>query len=319
MNPSEHLTRNQIAAFSAGSLAANESRSIGGHLIRCVECRGLLPLPDAGKFWTAVMGEEDSQISQVNDESAYSIPPYIRAFGRFFSKPNGLAWSGGALVVILGLALVLLFSASNESSVESEVAKSFEIENPVSTPSHDQAKEPNVVVRDRAKENDHKDHPPDRVSTEQRSPGTRQKQNSKGPSDNRGAAARSVSGGVSSTRGAISKCGTERTFEMKLRYAETDLVLRWQRVPNAAKYHLYVSDDEEILIDEFETENATSYLLKKQLDPKKSYKWKVLITLENGQVIVADSQKFTSEDIRSVQDKVSSKRQRSVTRCSESQ
>lgn len=319
MNASEHLTRNQIAAFNAGSLAERESREIGRHLLGCMDCRGFLPLPNSTKFWTAVVSERDSQKSQVHGELPFSIRSYSNSFVEFFSKPSGLALSSGVLVVILGLALVLLFSASNEPSVESEVAKSFEIENPVSVPSPDQAEGPNVVLPDHADRNNRKDQSPDRVLTGQRLPGPRLKQNSKGSRNNRGATARFVSGRVTPTRGAIPKCGTERTFEMELRYAETDVVLRWQRIPNAAKYHLYVSDDEEILIDEFETENATSYLLKKQLDPKKSYKWKVLITLENGQVIVADSQKFTSEDIRSVQEKVSSKRQRSVTRCSESQ
>lgn len=315
MNPSEHLTRNQIAAFSAGSLAASESRSIGGHLIRCVECRGLLPLPDAGRFWTAVMGEEDSQISQANDESPYSIPPYIRAFGRFFSKPQSLAWGGGALVVILGLALVLLFSASNESSVESEVAKSFEIENPVSIPSHDHAKGPNVVLPDHVDRHNRKDQAPDRVLTGQRLPGPRLKQNSKISSDNRGVTVRQVSGGVSSTRGAISKCGTERTFEMELGYAETDVVLRWQRVPNAAKYHLYVSDDDEILVDEFESERDTSYVLKKPLDPSKTYNWKIVITLESGQTFYADAQKFSGRDVVPSYQKVHKSKARSNTRC----
>jgi len=55
------------------------------------------------------MGEDGSQESQANDESVYSVPPYIRTIGGFFTKPSGLAWSGGALVVTLGLALVLLF------------------------------------------------------------------------------------------------------------------------------------------------------------------------------------------------------------------
>ena len=319
MNASEHVSRNQIAAFNAGSLAESESREVGRHLLGCMDCRGLLPLPDPRKFWTAVVSERDSQKSRVNDASRFSIPPYIRAFVGFFRKPSGLAWSGSVLVVILGLALVLLFSASNEPSVESEVAKSFEIENPISVPSHNQAKGPNVVLPDHADRNNRKDKAPDRVFTGQRLPVPRLKQNSKLSRDNRGVAVRQVSEGVSSTRGAISKCGTEGAFEMELRYAETDVMLRWQHVPNAAKYHLYVSDDEEILIDEFETENATSYVLKKQLDPKKSYKWKVLIALENGQVVVADSQKLTSEDIRSVQKKMSSKRQRSVTRCSGNQ
>lgn len=316
MNPSEHLTRNQIAAFSAGSLAASESRCIGGHLIRCAECRGLLPLPDPRKFWTAVMGEDGSQESQANDESVYSVPPYIRTIGGFFTKPSGLAWSGGALVVTLGLALVLLFSASNGPGVESEVARSFESESPISIPRLDEAKEPNVVLPDQPDGTNREDQPPDRALSGQRSPRRRVKQTSKSSSDNRGAPARLVSDAVSRIRGEISKCGTESTLGMALEYVEPDLVLRWQRVQNAVKYHLYISDDEEILIDEFETENSTSYLLKKHLDPKRSYKWKLIITLENGQVIVADSQKFTSEDIRSIQKRVLGKQQRSVTRCS---
>ncbi|HMS11283.1 MAG TPA: hypothetical protein PKE66_17470, partial [Pyrinomonadaceae bacterium] len=197
MNPSEHLTRNQIAAFSAGTLAASESRIIGGHLIRCVECRGLLTLPDAGRFWTAVMGEDGLQESQANDESVYSVPRYIHAIGGFFTKPSGLAWSGGALVVILGLALVLLFSASNEPDVESEVARSFESESPISLPRHDEAIGLNVVLPDYANGTNREDQPPDRVLSDQRSPRRRVKQTSKSSSDNRGAAARLGSDPVS--------------------------------------------------------------------------------------------------------------------------
>lgn len=319
MNPSEHLTRNQIAAFSAGSLAASESRCIGGHLIRCAECRGLLPLPDPKKFWTAVIGEDGLQESQANDESVYSVPRYIYAIGGFFTKPSGLAWSGGALVVILGLSLALLFSASNEPGAEREVAKAFEAEGPISIPRREQTEESPVVHPNDADGTIRQDHPPSRVSIEPRLPRRRQGQAPKSSNDKRGAAASSKSRDVSLTRGAVSKCGTERTFEMELGYDESHLVLKWRPVPNAAKYHLFVSDDDEILIDEFETESATSYLLKRQLDPKKSYRWKVMITLESGQVIAADSQKFTSEDIRSVQRKRSSRRQRSVTRCSGNQ
>lgn len=318
MNASEHLTRNHIKAYSAGSLAASETRSVGGHLIRCVECRGLLQLPDAEKFWSAVMGDVRSQELQANDKSAESVPTHSPAIGRFFARPSNLAWGGAALVVILGLALVLLFSASNEPGVESEVARSFESESPISLPRHDEAVKLNVVLPDHANGTSRKDQPPSRVSTEPRSPGRRQAEASKSLNDKRGGTA-GAKNRVSPTRGAASKCGTERTFEMELGYDETHLVLKWRPVPNAAKYHLFVSDDEEILIDEFETESATSYLLKQQLDSKKSYKWKVMITLKSGQVIAADSQKFTSEDIRSVQRKRSSRRQRSVTRCSGNQ
>jgi len=315
MNASEHLTKTQISAFSAGSLGASESRSVGGHLIRCVECRGLLPLPDPGKFWAAVMGEDGLQESQASDKSVYSIPPYIHAIGGFFTKPSGLAWSGGALVVILGLALVLLFSASDEPRVESEVAKSFEIETPVSTPSHGQAIEPNLLVRDQTEESDYKDQRPDRALTDQRLPGPRPKQNPKMSRHISESTARPINGNMSSTRGAGSKCGTGRSFEMELGYVETDVVLRWQSVPNAAKYQLYVSDDDEILVDEFESERGTSYVLKKPLDPSKTYKWKIVITLENGQTFYADAQKFSARDAVESYQKVHKSKARSNTRC----
>ncbi|MCZ2391556.1 MAG: hypothetical protein LC113_10820 [Acidobacteria bacterium] len=86
---------------------------------------------------------------------------------------------------------------------------------------------------------------------------------------------------------------------MELGSQKSDLILRWKRVRNAAKYHLYVSDDNEILIDEFETDQDTSYILKKPLDPSKAYKWKIVITLENGEKLYADAQKFTAKDFQS--------------------
>lgn len=315
MNASDHLTRNQVTAYSAGSLAASETRSVGGHLIRCVECRRLLQLPDAEKFWTAVMFDFRSQELQDNDKSVDSVLTHFPSIGRFFTRPSNLASGGAALVVILGLSLALLFSASNEPGAEREVAKAFEAEGPISIPRREQIEESPVVHSNHADGTIPQDQPPSRVSIEPRSPRRRQGPAPKSLNDERLATATAKNRDVSPTRGAVSKCGTERTFEMELGYDETHLVLKWRPVPNAAKYHLFVSDDNEILIDEFETESATSYLLKRQLDPKKSYKWKVMITLESGQVIAADSQKFTSEDIRSVQRKRSSRRERSVTRC----
>lgn len=316
MNPSEHLTDIQIAAFNARTLPDSESREVGRHLIGCVNCRGLLPLPDPNNFWTAVMSEKGSDRSQ-----AFSIDSPFRKLAELFSRPGTLAWSTGTLVVILSMSLLILFTVSKESGVESDVVKSIEIENPVSGPNH-QNDAPEIVLPQHPESDASQSQPSSRISanrklSERSSP--RPKQDQKTDHNRSWAVAPGVNAIISSTRGTMSKCGAERTFEMQLGSEEDNLVLRWKSVPNATKYHVYVSDDDEILIDEFETEKDTSYLLKKQLDPKRSYKWKVIITLENGQVIVADSQKFTSEDIRSVQKRLSNKKQRSVTRCSVNQ
>src|SRR5690606_1941754 len=85
---------------------------------------------------------------------------------------------------------------------------------------------------------------------------------------------RGINRNISPTRGSIPPCAVGRTIEMKLGSQKSDLILRWKRVRNAAKYHLYVSDDNEILVDEFETDRDTSYVLKKPLDASKAYKWR---------------------------------------------
>lgn len=321
MNASEHLTNAQVAAFNTGKVAERESREIGRHLLGCVNCRGLLPMPDPKEFWTAVMSEHDSDQSRLTGRTAFSAQSYFRPFVELFNRPSGLVWSGGALVVILSLTLLILFTVSKESGVERDVARSFEIENPISGPNHNQNEEPRIMLPHHSESDDRPSPPPARISADQKLPewrDPRPKQNSKTVHKNSRAAARGVKANISSTRGAISKCGAERTFEMQLGSDESDLVLKWESVPNTAKYHLYISDDDEILVDEFETERGTSYILKKPLDPNKAYKWKIVITLENGQTLSVDAQKFNAKDFLSVQNGYRRKR-KAATRCSISQ
>ncbi len=97
--------------------------------------------------------------------------------------------------------------------------------------------------------------------------------------------------------------------------SKENFVFKWKKIPKAAKYHLYISDDEEILIDEYETEAETIFVLKKQLDPLKTYKWKIIITLENGQTLPGPSNKFTVKDFQTKQMKPE-KKQNSKIRCS---
>ena len=57
-----------------------------------------------------------------------------------------------------------------------------------------------------------------------------------------------------------------------------EVVLKWKKVDGATGYHVYISDDDEILVDEYETDQ-TSYVFKKPLDPEKNYIWKMVIEL----------------------------------------
>lgn len=80
-------------------------------------------------------------------------------------------------------------------------------------------------------------------------------------------------------------------------------------------FRVYISDDEEILIDEFETEQETSFVLKEKLDPTKTYKWKIIVTLENGQTMVGAAQKFTVKDFQTNKIKPDNKKGADI-RCS---
>jgi hypothetical protein len=216
----------------------------------------------------------------------------------------------------LGLTLLILFAVSRESSVEGDVARSIEIEGPLFGPNH-QNEEPRIVLPHHSESDDGQSQRPARISADGELPGRsnpRPKQTPKtGPNGSK-TVPRGGNTNISSTRGATSKCGAQRKFEMQLGSEEGDLVLRWERVPNAAKYHIYVSDDDQILIDEFETETGTSYILKKMLDPNKDYRLKIVITLENGQTLSVDALKFSAGDFQSNQ-KVRKSKARSETRC----
>lgn len=315
MNASDHLTRNQITAFSAGSLAERESREIGRHLLGCVDCRGQLPLPDPTNFWTAVMSEHDSKETTFDDELSTSIGSHGRALVEFFSKPHGLAWGSGVLVLIMTLTLLFLLTIPEDSSFDGDVAKSFE-----NVPSSDRpeinAEPPSFPIAAHSNggfltEDVKRDSqgPKPRVSVSE----SRKNKKIDAATTGTGIVA-AGNNAVSQTRGSVSKCGDAGMFEMEFGSLDEALLLKWKKYPGAVKYHVYVSDEDEILIDEFETEKATSYTLTKPLEQKKSYRWKVVITLENGTNLSVPSQKFGADDLVSTLRPTRAKR-RVETRC----
>ena len=198
------------------------------------------------------------------------------------------------LLLAFGLAGLLIVSASNGGNAENEVARTFELENPITAPNGNQATETNAGLPGISGTGSGVKGV-NSVSTDGKRVGGPRMTNS-GTTTTDSRTTGGIKRNISATRGSTTPCAVGRTIEMELGSSKTDLVLRWKRVPKAAKYHLFVSDDNEILIDEFETDQDTSYVLKKPLDPSKAYKWKIVITLENGQKLYADAQKFTAND-----------------------
>ena len=299
MNAIEHLNKSQITGYYSGVFADGELREIGRHLLRCSICRDLLPSPAFEDFQIALTTERDDLKMAFPRQSVYRS--YIQ-----FLQHSRLAWSAAALLVLFTLSFIWLVISRQGTN---EVAKSFESKVPVTVPGFNGSEgresslpDSNISKPSSVANNEHgtqsgseKKH--DRTLTRQ--------------TTNRNL-------GVALTRGADAKCGTDAALEMELGKVANSFVLKWKEFPQAAKYHVYISDDDEILIDEFETTKQTYYILNKPLDPNKSYRWKIVITLENGQTISADSKRFTSKDFQSSQNMLHTKRKAEV-RCSERQ
>ena len=235
--------------------------------------------------------------------------------------------SAVALALVFVFSIFIWLNAAKSSDTEKEVAENFEIKDTQAVLSQTDDNEINLPPKFPTAQSDKRSSSVStRATTSNRdSLATNNggaKQNSKTASRNNSNVKTQMKipdeekASISLTRGGNSaKCGDQMPLDWGIEMSGETLVLKWKKVPNAAKYHLYVSDDEEILVDEYETERETSYALKKQLDPMKTYKWKVIITLENGNTIVGESQKFSPKDFRQNQKK-SDKKKKFDVRCS---
>ena len=290
MNASDHLTTSQISRFAAKALSVDDSHAVGGHLLICIDCRNLLPLPNAKQFFAAITTECDVEPAHISSRSPSSERSYSEALFGLFAKPSNLAWGLGGLVVIFGLVAWNSLRVASETRGEAEVARAAEI-----APLVPIGAERKVATDDtKALSNATATEPERRSSTIRRN-------NSEANVDSRvGRTGTNRSlGVVSSVRGSKEPCAEGRTVAMELKSEKAELMLNWKPVPKATKYHLYISDENEILVDEFETETKTSYVLTKALSPTKSYKWKIVITLDNGMSLYSDAKKFSSNDFQS--------------------
>lgn len=343
MNRSEHLTDNQLADYFGGALKGDAKHHIGRHLLQCDFCLKRLPQPTVEQFWAALMTDENAD--DFVDERE-SLAARLRLIVQKLMQPKIFALSAATLAIVLFFSAFVWLGAVKSTDTEKEVAENFAIKDTQFVLSGDEDDSVNLPQSFPNAENGNHFSSSQNVEsklpifedikTGNRSPAritagrnsavsveTQPKQNPKLSLRNdfsrqiKSEMPREEKATVSSTRGGnLPKCGNQQSIDSAAGMIEGAIILRWKKIPNAAKYHLYISDNEEILFDEFQTNEGTSYLLKKPLDPLKTYKWKIVVTLENGETIVGDSQKFTVKDLKSDQKK-SKKKEKSDIRCSE--
>ena len=322
----EHLTENQLTEyFGNAALEGEMKHAIGRHLLLCDFCLKRLPQPTSEQFLAALMAE--NEVVDLHIEKT-AFPTWLGIVAQLFTQQKILAWSVGALAAVLVFSVLIWLGSQKPSDKEREVTEVFEVKDIEPIPNQNGYNEINASQTFPISKSGNSISPanPNRIAGNRDLPFTKSDQ----PKQNSKITALNDSGtkiqerilnraktNISSTRGGAAKCGDPKTIETAVGTSEEKVVLKWGKIPNAAKYHLYVSDDEEILVDEYETEQETLYVVKKPLDPVKTYKWKIVVTLGNGQAIIGDVQKFTVKNLRSDQDSLKRKK-KSEIRCSAS-
>lgn len=285
-----HSTNSELEGYSLGTLPPSEARRVGKHLLNCPVCRELMPMPSVERFLSVIMTDAETQDSSPQKEDkGFSVVSSLAQFSSFWRLQSGFLWGSALLILIFSLSFVF-WSISKDSG--QDVARTFETTGDSETVNH----LPNLTEINEGKVWTPKINHGGEISTPEkvrqelpkqkidRNISSQKKTETKPPQNKEK---------FSTVRGGAVKCQTEVNLGLEFATDKDSFVFKWKKVENATKYHLYISDDEEILIDEYETEAETTFILKKPLDPLKTYKWKIIVTLENGKKISGESRKFT--------------------------
>lgn len=325
MNKGEHLTENQLTDYFGNSALKGEAKyAVGRHLLLCDFCLKRLPQPTPEQFWTALMTDE-AEDDYVVDKKA--LADFFKSIAESLKQPKVLVGSASALIIVLVFSAVIWLNAVKSLDVEREVAKNFELAQPIFNPVSDDktafpatlpsGENSNRLTGSSTRPTSEKNLPTVNNNVLKQDLRIAMRNNSntkievKPPKDKNTRVSTTRGGG-----GVLPKCNDQPPIELTAGKSNEAVVLKWKKIQGAAKYHLYVSDDEEILIDEFETETETSYVVSKPLDATKTYNLKMVVIYEDGKSVIGDSRKFTVKNLQSGR-QLQERKEKSVIRCAE--
>ena len=263
--------------FREGSLSSR-SIEIGRHLLICKECRAKLPSVTTQEFRNCVLDSEVVINGKVKLTS--KLFPNVRL--PRLSVARAAVFAGFAALLITGLYMARLRSglmesepiiAKNETTavqLESVPPESRSvIEPPSASSQHPISDEPE-------KKDGYSER---RRATKRISPSPGRKPVSKAPAIQ-----------TAETRGDENPCSGRATVTLESNTDGKEILLKWNPVKGAASYDIYISDLDENLIDHFESDSQTQYRSTVELEPETTYRWKLIITLRNGNKIVGPPQ-----------------------------
>ncbi len=271
----DHLSAAEVAMFREDSFSSRPIE-IGRHLLACKECRAKLPSVTPQEFRKCVLGADGSRLDESEQEYRFLDLP-ILSFVRV------TAFAGFAILLLAGIYFVSIqkFGESNAVvKIENKTTISglnsiADTDANQTTPDKEQLPIKSVDVPNR----DSRPKPP-LTKTEQRKVA--------------GVPASGPKLQNAETRGSENPCSGGATISLESKSDGKEVFLRWNSVKGAESYDIYISDLDENLIDHFESKSQTNYRSAVRLDPAKSYRWKLVITLKNGNKNVGPPQILTS-------------------------
>lgn len=266
-----HLSTSEVAMFRANS---SRSIEIGRHLLICKECRAKLRAPSPEEFLNCVF-EDTLQFEFQCRRSVFALPSFST-----FSIARAAAFAGLTAVLIIGLYLGTgdRLAPSGTTVARGDQSNVGINDDPV--PPQRAETLPSLV-----------DYPPALKDPDSRSGSANSKNHVRsGQGRTRRAASPAPTFRNAETRGNGNPCSNRTTVHLESESDGQEVVLKWNAVKGAASYDVYIADLDENLIDHFESKSRTSYRSSVILEPTRIYRWKLIITLTNGNRIVGPPQ-----------------------------
>jgi len=307
----EHLHISEIALFRNGPFSREEAREATRHLLICRDCRDLLPKPSPEEFLKYVLLEQDNNSEKLNSSSRHN--------GGFFSFLDGfrpmlqpIAVVALLMIVTAGLSFMILFepSASTDENLVASVKDNqlTDSDQILPVPGHEIYQPSNS----------------NRIGDSKSEAGLTNRRQAIKPEKPKGKPLQVPASSTrveTQTRSVDGPCSFNESISLETSVSDDGIRLTWNKVTNAAKYSVYISDLEEKLIDQFETDDETSYVSGANFERGIVYKWRLVITLNSGKTIVGDSQNFSlngPNDSKNTQRNFQLDRQKSMNiRCTE--
>ncbi|MCY7376570.1 MAG: zf-HC2 domain-containing protein [Pyrinomonadaceae bacterium] len=308
MKTVEHLTKEQLAAYAADSLAQIESSAVEKHLLQCPACREALPVPTPEQFWSALLEDEPEREEIYGGANLSPAASPLSAVFAFFRQPAFLG--ACALILIAALSLLIWRGGSASHQSKTELAQTNQAPKNAKTPNRESnlptiEKSPDAPGDEAQKienpQNSKRQPLPRLIKPDANLPQSKGNLSEASETQNRELAQllENVPPAVSSLRpsqemilrGKVDKPNSKLAapaFSLLAPVGETVLEtvpeFRWQKIPNATSYRISVLDAEFNEVATAEV-SGTSFKLDKPLNRGAKYLWRVAAQTASGEIV----------------------------------